>query len=167
MTNLFFLLLLNFNYPTVRKEGDHKANKSSNHSTGIRQRRYGEVEALICSLDCGSVGGVVSAKSILGARKSAVGEGPGESGSNASLDSGEAVTCEDLEIFVGLKVLDDVFCLGVGDNILQANEIIVLLAVSRTDDGEKVVALGFVSLFMLSDLVLVRSLQGLAFISNA
>ena len=124
----------------------------------------GEVEALICCLDPGSVGVVVAAASILGARKSAVGEGPGESGSDAALDSGKAVACENLEVLVGLKVLDNMLSLGVGDDELEADKVVVLTSVCGTDGGEKVITLGFIRLAMAVDFGFVRILQGIKLI---
>ena len=120
----------------------------------------GEVEALICCLDPGSVGVVVAAASILSARKSSVGESPGESSSDAALHSGKAVASEDLEVLMGLVVLDDVLSLGIGDDELEANKVIVLAAIRGADGGEKIVALGLIGQRMFGDFEFVGILQG-------
>ena len=63
-----------------------------------------------------------------------------------------------------LEVLDNVLCLGVGDDKLEANEVFVLTPISRTDGGEKVVTLGFISLSVFIDFGLVLILQGVQLI---
>ena len=124
-----FFWLLKFS-KSIDPEGgaDHKSKDKSNtggQSSRVRMGCNQEVEVRICCLVPGSVGNVVTAASILGAGKRAVGKGPGESSSDASLDSGKTVACECLEVFVWLEVLDvnNVLSLGVGNDKLEANEV--------------------------------------------
>ena len=47
---------------------------------------------------------------------------------------------------MGLEVLDDVFGLSVGDDILEADEIVMLAAICSADNRQERVALGFIRL---------------------
>lgn len=123
-------------------------------------RLHRQVEALIHCLGPGSVGVVVASASILGACESAVGESPGKGSADAAFDASEAVASEDLELLVGLEVRDDVLRLGVGDDVLEANQIVVLVSVRGAYDGQERVTLGLVCLAMGGDLGSVCSLHG-------
>ena len=49
---------------------------------------------------------------------------------------------------MGLKVFDNVLRLGVGNDILEANKVVVLTSVRRTDNRQKIVTLGLVLSFV-------------------
>ena len=61
---------------------------------------------------------------------------------------------------MGLEVSDDVLCLGVGDDVLEANKVVVLLSVRGANNGQEVVTLGLVCLSVGVDLGGVRVLHG-------
>ena len=101
-----------------------------------------DLEKLVGCLHPGAIGFVVASMSVLGARESFVGECPCEGRSDTGLETGEAVAGNHLEVLVGLEFLDNVLCLGVCDDELEADEVVVQASICGAYCWEEEVALG-------------------------
>ena len=63
-----------------------------------------------------------------------------------------------------LEVLDNVLGLGVCDDELEANEVLVLAAVRRTNGREEGITLRFIGLSVFDDFASIRFLHGIRLI---